>query len=84
MLCGMQEIARLLAAYPPFDGLPPEVLEQTAATVEIAYFPPGASILQQGGEPSRHLHVIVKGVVELAQTGRRTWRLGAGGDARRG
>lgn len=36
---GMQEIARLLAAHSPFDGLPPEVLEQTAATVEIAYFP---------------------------------------------
>ena len=67
MLCGMQEIARLLAAYPPFDGLPPEALEQTAATVEIAYFPRGASILRQGGEPSRHLHVIVKGVVELRQ-----------------
>jgi signal-transduction protein with cAMP-binding, CBS, and nucleotidyltransferase domain len=29
----------LLAAHSPFDGLPPEVLEQTAATVEIAYFP---------------------------------------------
>jgi signal-transduction protein with cAMP-binding, CBS, and nucleotidyltransferase domain len=39
MLCGMQEIARLLAAHSPFDGLPPEVLEQTAATVEIAFFP---------------------------------------------
>jgi CBS domain-containing protein len=63
----MQEIARLLAAHPPFDGLPPQALEQTAATVEIAYFPRGASILRQGGEPSRHLHVIVKGVVELRQ-----------------
>jgi CBS domain-containing protein len=67
MLCGMQEIARLLAAHRPFHGLPPEVLEQTAATVEIAYFPRGASILRQGGEPPRHLHVIVKGVVELRQ-----------------
>src|SRR5829696_9774148 len=68
MLCGMQEIARLLAAHSPFDGLPPEVLGQTAATVEIAVFPRGASILRQGGEPSRYLHVIVKGVVELRQT----------------
>ena len=75
MLCGMQEIARLLAAHSPFDGLPPEVLEQTAATVEIAYFPRGASILRQGGEPSRYLHVIVKGVVELRQTDDRGyWR----------
>jgi CBS domain-containing protein len=71
MLCGMQEIARLLATHPPFDGLPPEALEQTAATVEIAYFPRGASILQQGGEPSRYLHVIVKGVVELRQADER-------------
>ena len=61
MLCGMQEIGRVLAAHPPFDGLPSEALEQTAATVEIAYFPRGASILRQGGEPSRHLHVIAKG-----------------------
>jgi CBS domain-containing protein len=71
MLCGMQEIARFLATHPPFDGLPPEALEQTAATVEIAYFPRGASILRQSGEPSRYLHVIVKGVVELRQADER-------------
>ena len=63
----MQEIARFLAGHPPFDGLRPEALEQTAATVEIAYFPRGSSILRQGREPSRYLHVIVKGVVELRQ-----------------
>jgi CBS domain-containing protein len=63
----MQEIARFLAAHPPFDGLPPEALERTAATVEIAYFPRGSSILRQSGEPSHYLHVIVKGVVELRQ-----------------
>src|SRR5215217_5361173 len=67
MLCSMQEIARFLATHPPFDGLPQEALEQTAATVEIAYFPRGASILRQSGEPTRYLHVIVKGVVELRQ-----------------
>jgi CBS domain-containing protein len=68
MLCGMQEIARFLASHPPFGGLPPELLEQTAATVEVAYFPGGATILRQGGDPTRYLHVIVKGVVELRQT----------------
>jgi CBS domain-containing protein len=72
----MQEIARFLAAHPPFDGLPPEALAQTAATVEVAYFPRGASILRQGGEPTRHLHVIVKGVVELRQADERGgWEL---------
>jgi CBS domain-containing protein len=67
MLCSMQEIARFLATHPPFDGLPQDALQQTAATVEIAYFPRGASILRQSGEPTRYLHVIVKGVVELRQ-----------------
>jgi len=72
----MQEIARFLAGHPPFDGLPPEALAQTAATVEVAYFHRGARILQQGGEPSRHLHVIVKGVVELRQADERGgWEL---------
>jgi CBS domain-containing protein len=71
MLCDMKEIARFLVAHPPFDGLPPAALEQAAATVEIAYFPRGASILRQGGEPPHHLHVIVKGVVELRQTDER-------------
>src|SRR4029453_15496537 len=69
--CDMEEIARFLVAHPPFDGLPPAALEQAAATVEIAYFPRGASILRQGGEPPHHLHVIVKGVVELRQTDER-------------
>jgi CBS domain-containing protein len=63
----MEEIARFLARHPPFDGLPAEPLEQTAATVEIEYFPRGARILRQGGEPSRYLHLIVKGTVELRQ-----------------
>ena len=71
MLWGMQEIARFLASHPPFDGLQPELLEQTAATVEVAYFPGGATILRQGGDPTRYLHVIVKGVVELRQTDQR-------------
>src|SRR4029453_12979506 len=71
MLCGMQEIARFLVAHPPFDGLPPAALEQAAATVEVAYFPGGARILRQGGEPPHYLHVIVKGVVELRQTDER-------------
>ena len=39
----MDEIARFLARHPPFDGLPPELLDQTAATMEIEYFPRGAA-----------------------------------------
>jgi CBS domain-containing protein len=69
MLCPMEEIARYLARHPPFDRLPAELLAQTAATVEIEYFPRGTRILRQGGEPSRFLHLIVKGMVELWQGG---------------
>ncbi len=64
----MEEIARFLARHPPFGELPAELLEQTAATVQIEYFPRGTRILRQGGEPSRYLHLIVKGTVELRQT----------------
>ena len=63
----MEEIARFLAQHPPFDGLPAELLAQTAAAVEIEFFPRGTRILRQGGEPSRYLHLIVKGTVELRQ-----------------
>ena len=38
-----------------------------ADTVEIEFFPRGARILRQGGEPSRFLYLIVKGTVELWQ-----------------
>jgi CBS domain-containing protein len=67
MLCSMEEIARFLARHPPFDRLPADLLAQTAATVEIEFFPHGARILRQGGEPSRFLYLIVKGTVELWQ-----------------
>jgi CBS domain-containing protein len=63
----MEEIARFLARHAPFDQLPARVLAQTAATVEIEYFARGARILRQDGSPSRYLHLIVKGTVELRQ-----------------
>jgi CBS domain-containing protein len=69
----MEEIARFLARHAPFDHLPAPLLAQTAATVEIEYFAGGTRILRQDGTPSRYLHLIVKGTVELRQT--------AGGDA---
>jgi CBS domain-containing protein len=62
----VEEIARYLARHPPFDRLPGPVLQRTASAVEIEYFAPGTSILGKG-EPSRFLHLIVKGTVELVQ-----------------
>ena len=69
----MEEIARFLARHAPFDQLPAPLLAQTAATVEIEYFARGTRILRQDSAPSRYLHLIVKGTVELRQA--------AGGDA---
>jgi CBS domain-containing protein len=63
----MEEIARFLARHAPFDQLPAVLLAQTAATVEIEYFARGTHILRQDGTPSRYLHLIVKGTVELRQ-----------------
>ena len=66
MLCPMEEIARFLARHPPFDRLPGPLLPRTAAALEVEFFPHGTRILGQGG-PSRFLHLIVKGTVELRQ-----------------
>src|SRR5215217_9523737 len=75
MLCGMQEIARLLAAHSPFDGVAAGGAGADRSHGGDRLLPRGASILRQGGEPSRYLHVIVKGVVELRQTDDRGyWR----------
>jgi CBS domain-containing protein len=54
-----------LRRYPPFESLEPGRLEAIAADVVIEFFPVGASILQQGGEPARFLYAVRKGAVEL-------------------
>jgi signal-transduction protein with cAMP-binding, CBS, and nucleotidyltransferase domain len=67
---------RLCWPTPSFHGLPPQVLAQTAATVEIAYFPAAPASCGRAASPSRYLHVIVKGVVELRQADQRSgWEL---------
>lgn len=64
----MDEIARFLREHPPFDQLPAEVLAQTAAMVEIEYFPRGTRILAQAGSPSEFLFIIRTGAVELRRS----------------
>ncbi len=58
------DVAAFLGRYPPFDALPQDRLETVAASVRIEYFPEGAVILQEGGEPAAFLYVIRKGAVE--------------------
>ena len=46
----------------PFDCLTPEQQRLVRDSVDVAYYPEGASILELGAEPS-HLFIIIKGFV---------------------
>ncbi|MER3480156.1 MAG: cyclic nucleotide-binding protein [Meiothermus sp.] len=50
---------------PPFDRLPPEGLQILEKTLEVAYWPAGTGLLEQGGQGSTHLYLIRKGSVRL-------------------
>jgi len=68
-MTAVPEIASFLGAHAPFDALPGELLDQTAAAVEVCRFPLGTAIMRQGGPPLEHLYVLVSGQVELRQHG---------------
>lgn len=51
---------------PPFDRLTAGQIEAVRAAMDIGYFPPGEVILASG-KPSGHLHVIIKGAVEVRE-----------------
>jgi CBS domain-containing protein len=61
----MDEIARALAAHPPFDQLPLALLEQLAATMQIEYFAAGTDVLTHNGPPAIFLYIIQRGSVDL-------------------
>ncbi len=61
------DVAAFLVKHPPFDSLSPERLARVAGNVRIEYFPQGAVILQEGGDPARFLYVVRKGAVELVE-----------------
>ena len=46
----------------PFDCLTPEQQRLVRASVDVAYYPEGSTILEVGAEPS-HLFIIIKGFV---------------------
>lgn len=58
-----------LRAHAPFDRLDAAALRRVAATLEIAFAPAGAHVLQRGAAPARFLYVIRKGVVRLERDG---------------
>ncbi|AEB12545.1 DUF294 nucleotidyltransferase-like domain-containing protein [Marinithermus hydrothermalis] len=64
------EPLEFLKRTPPFDALPPEVLDRVAEGLEVVYHPAGTRVLVRGGAPSRYLYVIRKGAVRLERAGR--------------
>jgi len=58
------EIRDHLSRHAPFDDLPDDVLDETAAQVQVRYFKAGETILESG-EPVHDLHYIRSGAVEI-------------------
>ena len=63
------DAAAFLRTTPPFDGLPPALLEEAAARADLQTWPAGACLVRAGGEPLRHLYVVRKGSVRLERDG---------------
>jgi signal-transduction protein with cAMP-binding, CBS, and nucleotidyltransferase domain len=74
----VEEVARFLAQFAPFQDLDPDRLNDLAEHIELRSFPAGAEILRQAADPSSHLFVIRRGVVELLDDGRVIDQLGEG------
>ena len=52
----------------PFDCLSPDEQRLVRASVDIAYFPEGAVVLEQGAVPT-HLFILIKGFVTQSEGG---------------
>jgi CBS domain-containing protein len=61
----MHDIAEFLRAYPPFDTLDEETLEEVASSAEIEFYAAGTAILESAEATSRFAYVIRRGAVEL-------------------
>jgi CBS domain-containing protein len=59
------DIPSFLRMYPPFDDLDDERLADVVARTRIEFFPEGAVIFRQGGQPSRSLYIVRTGKIEF-------------------
>jgi len=59
-----------LREHAPFNALSPAVLEAAGRSLEVVYFPRGATILRVGGPKNEHMHVLRKGTARLEKDGR--------------
>ncbi|GAO02707.1 DUF294 nucleotidyltransferase-like domain-containing protein [Anaeromyxobacter sp. PSR-1] len=61
--------AAALRAIPPFDRLPEPLFADAVAHLEPCAFPAGTWIARAGGEPLRHLFIVLGGTVRLERHG---------------
>jgi CBS domain-containing protein len=59
------DIPSFLRMVPPFDDLDGDRLAEVVRRTHIDFYPEGALILHESGEPSRFLYVVRRGAVEL-------------------
>ncbi|MDZ7805319.1 DUF294 nucleotidyltransferase-like domain-containing protein [Thiohalophilus sp.] len=64
MQAEIREIRDHLGQFPPFDGLSEDLLDEVAASVEIAYYQAGSTILERD-DPIHTLAYIRSGAVEI-------------------
>jgi CBS domain-containing protein len=75
---GRGEVARFLAARPPFERLDPAELGEMVAEAELEFFAGGATILSEDGGPVTFLRVIHSGAVDITHDGQLLDLLGPG------
>lgn len=61
----MEDIARFLYEYAPFNLLPFEQVQHIAGLIQVEHFAAGQDILVYGGQPARFLYIVRRGSVEL-------------------
>lgn len=61
----IEEVVEFLKKVPPFQFLDEAAITNLAFGVSMEFYPKGSTILQQGGPPSKYLHIIKKGGVKI-------------------
>ena len=74
----VEEVVRFLVQFAPFQDLEAGRLQDLAEHIEVRSFPAGAEILRKAADPSSHLFVIRRGVVELLDDDHVVDQLGEG------
>jgi CBS domain-containing protein len=61
----VNEIAKFLSRFPPFDHLPPDLLARVADAAAVRRYAVGEDVFVEDGPPVDHLYVVYRGSMEL-------------------